>query len=162
MKPPSEGRGFTLIELLVSLAIVALLATVAFPLAQVVQTRAKEAELKASLRVIRQALDTYKAAADSGVIDKSAGTSGYPPSLDTLANGVKRSAAFGFSAQPFVVLRRIPRDPFFEDASVPNAATWNTRSYSSKADNPQPGEDVFDVFSESSKRAMDGTRYSDW
>ncbi|MDO8777739.1 MAG: type II secretion system protein [Burkholderiaceae bacterium] len=162
MKRPSEGRGFTLIELLVSLAIVALLATVAFPLAQVVQTRAKEAELKASLRVIRQALDTYKAAADSGVIDKSAGTSGYPPSLDTLANGVKRSAAFGFSAQPFVVLRRIPRDPFFEDASVPNAATWNTRSYSSKADNPQPGEDVFDVSSKSSKRAMDGTRYSDW
>jgi general secretion pathway protein G len=162
MKRPSEARGFTLIELLVSLAIVALLATVAFPLAQVVQTRAKEAELRASLRVIRQALDTYKAAADSGVIDKSAGTSGYPPSLDTLADGVKRSAAFGFSAQPFVVLRRIPRDPFFEDSSVPNAATWNTRSYSSKADNPQPGEDVFDVFSKSSKRAMNGTRYSDW
>lgn len=162
MKRSSEGRGFTLIELLVSLAIVAVLATAAFPLAQVVQTRAREAELRASLRVIRQALDTYKAAADSGVIDKSAGTSGYPPSLDTLADGVKRSAAFGFSAQPFVVLRRIPRDPFFEDASVPNAATWNTRSYSSKADNPQPGEDVFDVFSKSSKRAMDGTRYSDW
>jgi general secretion pathway protein G len=162
MKRPSESRGFTLIELLVSLAIVALLATVAFPLAQVVQTRAKEAELRASLRVIRQALDAYKAAADSGVINKSAGTSGYPPSLDTLVDGVKRSAAFGFSAQPFVVLRRIPRDPFFEDASVPNAATWNTRSYSSKADNPQPSEDVFDVFSKSSKRAMDGTRYSDW
>lgn len=162
MRQSSKGRGFTLIELLVSLAIVALLATVAFPLAQVVQTRAKEAELRASLRVIRQALDTYKAATDSGVIDKSAGTSGYPPSLDTLADGVKRSAAFGFSAQPFVVLRRIPRDPFFDDMSVPNAATWNTRSYSSKADNPQPGEDVFDVFSKSSKRALDGTRYSDW
>lgn len=162
MRRPSEGRGFTLIELLVSLAIVALLATVAFPLAQVVQTRAKEAELRASLRVIRQALDTYKAAADTGLIDKSAGTSGYPPSLDTLASGVPRSAALGFSAQPFVVLRRIPRDPFFEDASVPNAATWNTRSYSSKPDNPQPGEDVFDVLSKSTKRAMDGTRYSDW
>lgn len=155
-------RGFTLIELLVSLAIVALLATVALPLAQVVQARAKEAELKANLRVIRQALDTYKAAADAGLIDKTAGTSGYPPTLDSLATGVKRSAAFGFSAQPFVVLRRIPRDPFFEDASVPNALTWNTRSYSSKPDNPQPGEDVFDISSKSSKRAMDGSRYSDW
>lgn len=155
-------RGFTLIELLVSLAIVALLATVALPLAQVVQARAKEAELKANLRVIRQALDTYKAAADSGLIDKTAGTSGYPATLDVLATGVKRSAAFGFSAQPFVVLRRIPRDPFFEDASVPNALTWNTRSYSSNPDNPQPGEDVFDVSSKSSKRAMDGSRFSDW
>lgn len=154
--------GFTLIELLVSLAIVALLATVALPLAQVVQARAKEAELKANLRVIRQALDTYKAASDSGLIDKTAGTSGYPATLDSLATGVKRSAAFGFSAQPFVVLRRVPRDPFFEDASVPSALTWNTRSYSSKPDNPQPGEDVFDVSSKSSRRALDGSRFSDW
>lgn len=157
-----KGRGFTLIELLVALAIVALLATVALPLAQVVQTRAKESELKTSLRVIRQALDTYKAASDSGLIDKGAGTSGYPPSLDTLVNGVQRSAAFGFSAQPFVVLRRIPRDPFAEDASISNAATWSTRSYNSKVDNPQPGDDVFDVASKSPKRALDGTRYSNW
>ncbi len=162
MRQSLKGHGFTLIELLVSLAIVALLATVALPLAQVVQTRTKESELKAGLRVIRQALDAYKAASDSGVIDKGVGTSGYPASLDALVTGVQRSAAFGFSAQPFVVLRRIPRDPFFEDASVPNAATWNTRSYSSKADNPQPGEDVFDVSSKSPKRALDGSRYSDW
>ena len=157
-----KQQGFTLIELLVALALVALLASVALPLAQVIQTRAKEAELKNNLRVIRQALDTYKAAADSGLIEKTSGTSGYPASLDVLVNGVPRSAAFGFSAQPFVVLRRVPRDPFFEDASVPNAATWNTRSYSSKADNPQPGEDVFDVSSKSQKLAIDGSRYSNW
>lgn len=162
MKQRATQRGFTLIELLVSLAIVALLATVALPLAQVVQARAKEAELRANLRVIRQALDAYKAAGDSGLIDKTAGASGYPASLDVLTTGVKRSAAFGFSAQPFIVLRRVPRDPFFEDATVPNALTWNTRSYSSKPDNPQPGEDVFDVSSKSSKRALDGSRYGDW
>lgn len=158
---PTE-RGFTLIELLVALAIVALLATVSLPLAQVVQTRSKETELKANLRIIRQALDTYKAASDAGLIDKSAGASGYPVSLETLVNGVQRSAAFGFSAQPFLVLRRIPRDPFFDDASTLNSATWGLRSYSSKADNPQPGEDVFDVYSKSSERALDGTSYSNW
>ncbi len=162
MKHLSNHRGFTLIELLVALALVALLATVALPLAQVIQTRGKEAELRSNLRVIRQALDTYKAAADSGLIEKTSGASGYPASLDVLVTGVQRSAAFGFSAQPFVVLRRVPRDPFFEDASVPNAATWNTRSYSSKADNPQPGEDVFDVSSKSPKLAIDGTRYGNW
>ena len=162
MNPLARPYGFTLIELLVSLAIVAILATVALPLAQVVQARAKEAELKSSLRVIRQALDTYKAAADAGLIDKAVGSSGYPPSLDTLVNGVQRSAVSGFSTQPFVVLRRIPRDPFAEDASIPNAATWNTRSYRSKPDNPQSGDDVFDISSKSTKRALDGSRYSDW
>lgn len=162
LRRSTDECGFTLIELLVSLAIVALLATVALPLAQVVQARTKEAELKANLRVIRQALDTYKAASDSGLIDKTSGTSGYPANLEVLATGVKRSAAFGFSAQPFVVLRRVPRDPFFDDASVPNALTWNTRSYSSKPDNPQPGEDVFDVSSKSSRHALDGSRFSDW
>jgi general secretion pathway protein G len=162
MKCRSTEDGFTLIELLVSLAIVALLAVVALPLAQVVQARAKEAELRANLQIIRQALDAYKAASDAGVIDKPTGSSGYPASLEVLADGVKRSAAFGFSAQPFVVLRRVPRDPFVEDPAVPNAMTWNLRSYGSKADNPQPGEDVFDVSSKSTKQAFDGTQYKDW
>lgn len=162
MRCHSAQDGFTLIELLVSLAIVALLAVIALPLAQVVQARAKEAELRANLQIIRQALDTYKAASDAGVIDKPTGSSGYPASLEILVDGVKRSAAFGFSAQPFVVLRRVPRDPFAEDPTIPNALTWNIRSYSSKADNPQPGEDVFDVASKSSKQALDGTQYKDW
>jgi general secretion pathway protein G len=155
-------RGFTLIELLVSLAIVGLLAMVALPLTQVVQTRAKEAELKQALRVIRQALDSYKAASDAGVIDKGVGASGYPASLDALTVGVPRSAAFGFSAQPFVVLRRIPRDPFAEDPSLSNVQTWNTRAYSSSADAPQPGADVFDVSSKSARQALDGSAYSAW
>lgn len=158
----TREQGFTLIELLVSLAIVGLLAMVAVPLTQVVQTRAKEAELKQGLRVIRQALDSYKAASDAGVIDKNVGTSGYPPSLEVLVTGVPRSAAFGFSAQPFVLLRRIPRDPFAEDPALSDVQTWNTRAYSSSADAPQPGADVFDVSSKSSRRALDGSTYSAW
>lgn len=155
-------QGFTLIELLVSLAIVGLLAMVALPLTQVVQTRAKEAELKQALRVIRQALDSYKAAADAGVINKSVGASGYPASLEVLVTGVPRSAAFGFTAQPFVLLRRIPRDPFADDPALSDVQTWNTRAYSSRADAPQPGEDVFDISSRSTKHALDGTTYSAW
>lgn len=159
---PSRQRGFTLIELLVSLAIVGLLAMVAVPLNQVVQARAKEAELRQSLRVIRQALDNYKTASDTGIIEKKMGASGYPPSLEVLATGVPRSAVFGLSAPPFVLLRRIPRDPFAEDSSMSDAQTWNTRAYSSSADAPQPGADVFDVSSKSSMRALDGTAYSAW
>ncbi len=158
----SAHHGFTLIELLVSLAIVGLLAMVAVPLTQVVQTRAKEAELKQGLRVIRQALDSYKAASDAGVIDKGVGISGYPPSLEVLVTGVPRSAAFGFSAQPFVLLRRIPRDPFAEDPALSDAQTWNTRAYNSSANAPQSGADVFDISSKSAKRALDGSAYSAW
>jgi len=155
-------HGFTLIELLVSLAIVGLLAMVALPLTQVVQTRAKEAELRQGLRTIRQALDNYKAASDAGVIDKAVGASGYPPSLEVLVTGVPRSAAFGFSAQPFVLLRRIPRDPFAEDPALGDAQTWNTRAYSSSAEAPQPGADVFDVSSKSSRQGLDGSAYRSW
>lgn len=159
---PSRQHGFTLIELLISLAIVGLLAMVALPLTQVVQTRTKEAELKQALRVIRQALDSYKAASDAGAIEKGVGTSGYPATLDVLVTGVPRSTTFGFSAQPFVVLRRIPRDPFATNPALSDVQTWNTRAYGSSADAPQPGADVFDVSSKSSKRGLDGTTYSTW
>jgi general secretion pathway protein G len=132
------------------------------PLASVIETRAKESELRRSLRTIRQALDNYKAAADGGVIDKSTGESGYPASLDLLVTGVPRSVAMGFSATPMVFLRSIPRDPFVDDKELPAIKTWNIRSYGAKPGDYSGTKDVFDVSSKSDKMAMDGTLYSDW
>ena len=154
--------GFTLIELLVTLALVGIAASVALPLASVMETRAKETELRRSLRTIRQALDNYKAAADSGLIDKKTGSSGYPASLDLLVTGVPRSAALGFSATPMVFLRSIPRDPFFEDKKTPAANTWNVRGYGAKPGDFGNPVDVFDVSSKSDKTGMDGSKLSDW
>jgi prepilin-type N-terminal cleavage/methylation domain-containing protein len=85
---PARWRGFTLIELVVTLALVSVLALVAVPLYEVTTTRARESELRSSLRQIRTALDAYKAASDSGTISHSAGESGFPPDLVTLVNGV--------------------------------------------------------------------------
>jgi prepilin-type N-terminal cleavage/methylation domain-containing protein len=82
-------RGFTLIELVVVIAIVSLLATVAVPLGKMATQRVKEAELRTALRDLRTGIDAYKRAAEEGRIMVEAGTSGYPPTLDVLIEGVE-------------------------------------------------------------------------
>lgn len=152
-------RGFTLIELLVSVAIVAVLATIALPLAEIKLQRDKERELKAALREIRGALDAYKAAADEGRIGKTQLESGYPPSLSVLAEGVPdaRSAR----GNRIYFLRRLPRDPFAE-AELAAEATWGKRSYESPPDKPREGKDVFDVYSRSERVGLNGIPLREW
>jgi general secretion pathway protein G len=164
----ARAAGFTMIELLITLALVGLLAMTALPLYEVTSTRFKEAELRQALRTIRTGLDAYKAATDSGLLAKGAGTSGYPPSLDILTEpqDVVSKRDFGSNAslasKRIVILRQVPRDPFFPDPEVPAAQTWSTRAYASRADDPQPGDDVFDVSSRSTRTGLDGTAYSAW
>ena len=81
-------RGFTLIEMVVTLALVGILASTALPLYEVTVTRQKEAELRLALRTIRNALDAYKAAADSGQIVKA--RYGQWVSADTGGSGQRR------------------------------------------------------------------------
>lgn len=149
-------RGFTLIELLVSLAILAVLAAMAFPAAIVVERRHQEQELKLALRQIRSALDAYKAAADNGRI-KPETQSGYPRSLSQLVDGVVTTDGSGHR----YFLRRLPRDPFATATSSPEQS-WGLRSYASPADQPKAGEDVFDVYSRSTALALDGSEYRQW
>lgn len=154
------ARGFTLIELVVTVAIVGVLASVAVPLVELQVQRAREHELRVALRQIREAIDAYKQAYDEGRMLNRVGASGYPRSLDELVNGVPdaRSA----DNRRLVFLRRVPRDPFHPDRERPAAETWGLRAYGSPPDAPRAGEDVFDVYSLSTRRSLRGAPYRDW
>ncbi|MGC4396497.1 type II secretion system protein [Hydrogenophaga sp. T2] len=155
-------RGFTLVELLVTLALVGVAAVVVLPMASLVEQRAKEAELRQALRVLRTAIDEYKTAADAGLIAKRTGASGYPPDLDTLVKGAPRTSTFGFNSSAMVFLRSIPRDPFHSDKTVPASRTWDLRRYGAQAGDHAPGDDVFDVSSRADGQALDGSWLRDW
>jgi general secretion pathway protein G len=154
-------RGFTLIELVITLAIIGLLTTVALPLAQMVAKREKEAELRSALREIRGGLDAYRVAAQTGHIKLELGASGYPPDLKSLYAGIDDQSNPEGGAKLYF-LRRIPRDPFFPDSSVPAEESWGLRSYKSPPDDPQPGDDVYDVYSLDGGTGLNGVRYRNW
>jgi general secretion pathway protein G len=153
-------RGFTLIELAVTVAIIGVLATIAVPVAELAVQRSREHELRQALRQIRTALDAYKLAHDAGRIQRRTGASGYPPSLDVLANGAEDVTRPERTLIYF--LRRLPRDPLADDPSVPAADTWGKRSYASPPDQPAEGEDIFDIHSRSERIGLNGIPYREW
>jgi len=155
------NRGFTLIELVITVAIVGLLASVALPMAELTVQRSKEQELRLSLRQIRSALDAYKQAVEEGRVTHSIAQSGYPPTLKVLVDGVTDASSPDRKSRIYF-LRRIPRDPMFDDPARPDDESWGIRSYASSFDAPEAGEDVFDVYSLSPGVGLNGISYRNW
>ena len=154
MRRQGGQSGLSLVELVVSVTILLILTLTVLPLARVRIKREKERELRYALREIREAIDRYKDACDRGLILVKVRSEGYPPDLETLVNGV---SIVGQVDKKFRFLRRIPRDP------MTNSAEWGLRSMQ---DDPKTttfgGESVFDVYSKSRDKALDGTNYADW
>jgi len=146
-------KGFSLIELMITLTILALLASVALPLAEVTVQRNKEQDLRVALRELRGAIDAYKRAGDEGRIERPADTSGYPPTLAALADGVKDKTKTDDTKIYF--LRRVPVDPLTGEA-------FGLRSYASPASAPKEGKDVYDIFSRSEQTGLNGVPYREW
>jgi len=159
LRTSGKRKGFTLIEMLTAMAIVAVLAMVAIPLAKVTVKRGREIELRRSLRIIRQAIDEYKKMADENKFEVEEDTEGYPPDLETLIEGVEVTESQDGSEVTKTVkfLRRIPRDPMM------GSYEWGLRSYQDDHDSTSwGGENVFDVYTLSQGIALDGTFYREW
>lgn len=161
MRRFARHRGFTLIEMLVTVTIVGLLSTIAFPLMELTERRSNERELRVALRQIRTALDGYKQAVDEGRIIEETKGSGYPPNLEILVTGIT-DAKSPNKDQKIYLLRKIPRDPFGLAEAQGGTSDWGVRSYASPPSDPQPGADVYDVYSRSPAIGLNGVAYKDW
>lgn len=151
--------GFTLIEMLVVVMIVGILASAAIPLLELNTRRSDEAELRIGLRTIRDAIDAYKKAYDAGRIERGVDSSGYPPNLNALVDGVRDVSSI--NGQRIYFLRSLPRDPFADPLVAPSL-TWALRCYDSPPEAPAAGKDVFDVHSKNGGLGLNGTPYRNW
>ena len=156
----THARGFTYIELVVTLAVIAVLGLIAAPSITWQAQRQKERDLRDALIQIRTAIDSYKHASDVGLIPKASDASGYPARLQDLVDGVPNQMSADHHKLYF--LRRLPADPFATDSSADPASTWGLRSYASPPTSPAPGDDIFDVYSLSDKKGLNGIPYKDW
>ena len=150
----SRQLGFTIVELAVVAAMIAILTAMVVPVAKYTLKRQDEIELRYQLRLMRDAIDKYKQFSDLGLIPMQLGSEGYPKDLTTLVEGVTLVGQLD-KKQKF--LRRVPMDPMTKKAE------WGMRSFQDDPDTISwGGQNVYDVFSLSDGRAIDGTYYKDW
>lgn len=158
-----SASGLTLIELLVTLVILSILASAALPYAELTVRRDKEIELRRSLREVRSAIDAFHGDWVAGRISHSEDTAsadGYPRKLQVLVEGADTGKAMGGKHR---YLRRIPRDPFADSATLGTASQWVIRGYQDEPDSLiWNGKDVYDIHTASTAQAIDGTNYRDW
>lgn len=168
----AREAGFTLLELIITLLIISILAAGAVPVARNLMQKERERELKRTLVELRAAIDKFKRDCDDGVISKlefknPEKHSCYPESLEILYKGVQEVSQKPQGPQNLVgfpsgkirqYLRRIPTDP------MTGKTEWGLRSIQDDPTSTSWGEEnVFDVYSLSPGKSLDGkSYYRDW
>ncbi len=162
MHAPRNSRGFTLAELITVVGIVAILASIALPVASFGIRRQKEIELREKLRKITEAIDRYhelrtanppnniKAPPDLAV-------GAYPKSLEELTKPIELSN----SKSVRLLRERDLIDP------MTGKADWICLADTDEPDasGSQSGQsrNVFEVRSNSHTLSLDGkTHYNEW
>jgi general secretion pathway protein G len=171
----TRGRGqsgVTFLELLATMAIIMILVSVAMPLSKITAKRAKEIELRQTLREMRAAIDRFKddwnrdgdrligplCQTNQLSCREVSGVNGYPKSLESLLRvdlSGEAATIKGMTVRRY--LRKLPTDPMTGEAE------WTARCYTDEPDETSwCGEDVFDVHSTSEGVGLDGTPYREW
>jgi len=154
-------RGFTIAELITVIAIVAILASMAMPVARFGLRRQKEIELHERLRRITEAIDRYhdyhtlpvgspKRAKDL----ESFGADGYPKELEDLIKPLELTDA----TKVRLLRERDLVDPMTGEKE------WDTLSTTDDPDTVSSNKDnIYEVHSKSTALALDGkTHYNEW
>ena len=127
------------------------LSSMALPLARVTIQRQREKEFRRDLWEMRDAIDRYNDAAVRQAFQTKVGSDNYPPDLETLVKGEN------VQTKKVRFLRRIPIDPMTGNAE------WGMRSTQDDQDSDSwGGQNVFDVYTKSQGKGLDGTNYKDW
>jgi len=146
-----KEEGLTLVELIVVVTIVGILAAGILPVARFQLRRAKEQELQYDLLTMRRAIDKYKEAGERGGFMIKQETYGYPRDLNQLVDGVD------VQGKKVQFLRSIPIDP------MTGLSDWGMRSMQDESDaTTWGGQNVWNVYSKSTKTGLKGTHYSTW
>ena len=153
--------GFSILELIIVIMILSILTTAAVPMVRNSVKRERESELRLALRQLRRAIDDYKRFNDmsggAAIPIELRTPTGYPKELKVLVEGFIPANVVGTSQNRIKFLRKIPVDPMTGNAE------WGLRSYKDKPDSTEwGGEDIYDVFSKSTDKALNGTQYKDW
>lgn len=173
-KTRAASAGFSVAELITVVAIIAILAAVALPVARFGIRRQKEVELHGRLRKITDAIDRYQELMTLGQMPQqqqqggmpgqappprpaqmqALGSDGYPKTLDELLKGVKMSDG--------KTIRLLRERDLIDPMTGRNE--WIVLSTTDDPDTSMTnGDNVFEVHSTSTSLALDGkTHYNEW
>lgn len=135
-------KGFTLVELLIVIIIIAVLAAIAIPKFSNSSQRSKESSLRANLKLVRNAIDLFRA--DTGA---------FPATMAGLTTAT--TAGLSAAAAPCTIAGTDWRGPYLQAVPV-DPVSGSAMTYGTAA------ADVGTVKSSATGNGLDGTAYSTW